>query len=414
MLGLLHLYAKYILITMKANHHGGVTFPSGFLADAACAGIKEDENLDLGILYSEQPCVVAGVFTTNRIKAAPVLLCQHLVASNMAQAVVVNSGCANACTGEQGMADAQEMAALTADKLSVAANSVLVASTGLIGMALPMERIRNGIGSLCLSKDGGDGLARAIMTTDTVPKQAIATINIGGQMVRIGGCAKGAGMIHPNMATLLAFVTTDAVIEREVLRTSLREAVDASFNMVSVDGDTSTNDTVLLLANGAAANKAIRSCTPEADLFLQGLLSLCTELAKGIARDAEGASKLIEVCVEGAASLAEARAVARTIASSSLVKTAVYGCDPNWGRVIAAAGRSGVEIVESKIDLHFGDVCLLKAGTPCNFDESSVGAILEGAEVPIRIHLNSGTFSATAWGCDLTPDYVMINSEYTT
>ncbi|MDY6834727.1 MAG: bifunctional glutamate N-acetyltransferase/amino-acid acetyltransferase ArgJ, partial [Chloroflexota bacterium] len=344
---------------MKANHQVGVTFPAGFLAGATCAGIKEGRNLDLGIIYSEQPCVAAGVFTTNKIKAAPVLLCQKCIGSNIAQAVVVNSGCANACTGEQGMADAQEMAALTADKLGVASKDVLVASTGLIGMSLPMERIRNCLGSLCLSEDGGDDLAKAIMTTDTVPKQAITTMNIGGKTVHIGGCAKGAGMIHPNMATLLAFITTDAAIEHDVLQQSLREAVDESFNMVSVDGDTSTNDTVLLLANGVAANKSIRSDTPEADLFLQGLCSVCTELAKGIARDAEGASKLIEVNVQGAASSTEARTVARTIASSSLVKTAIYGCDPNWGRVIAAVGRSGVEVVESKIDLYFGDTCLL-------------------------------------------------------
>jgi glutamate N-acetyltransferase/amino-acid N-acetyltransferase len=391
---------------------GTVTSPNGFTAGATSAGIKKEKILDLAILASEVPCDAAGLFTRNRIKAAPVVLCQQRLLGSKATGVVINSGCANACTGEQGLADAEEMAALAAAVVGTAAEQVLVASTGVIGQMLPMERLRAGMKQIALSRDGGHELARAIMTTDTVLKEVAVRVNGGGYI--IGGAAKGAGMIHPDMATLLCFLTTDARVDPGFLQSALQEAADVSFNMVSIDGDTSTNDTLLLLANRLAGNEVISADTGQARAFQQALEGLCIHLAKAIARDGEGATKMFEVAVQGAPDRAAARQVARTVVSSPLVKAAIYGNDPNWGRLLAAAGRSGVEIVESKIDLYLSDICLLKAGRPQPFDRAEAVKHLNKTEVTFILDLNLGDGSAVAWGCDLTENYAEINSHYTT
>ena len=391
---------------------GSVTSPEGFHAGATCAGVKKKDSLDLGILSSEAPCVAAGVFTTNRIKAAPVVLCQQRLQGGRVTAIVANSDCANACTGEQGLADAEEMARLAAEVIGVSPEDVLVASTGVIGQQLPMERLRAGMSQIVLSRDGGHELARAIMTTDTVPKEAAVKIDEGG--VIIGGVAKGAGMIHPDLATLLCFLTTDANVDVGFLKSALRKAADVSFNMISIDGDSSPNDTMLIMANGLAGNEPISQNRGQADAFQQALNQLCIYLAKSIARDGEGATKLVEVTVNGAPGVAEARLVARTVVSSPLVKSAIHGSDPNWGRVMAALGRSGVEVVESKIDLYLGDICVARAGCPSPYDEEEVVRVLDGNEVSIVLNLNLGSATATVWGCDLSEEYVTINSQYTT
>ncbi len=393
---------------------GTVTSPRGFHAGATYAGIKKktDGVLDLGILFSETSCVAAALFTTSRIKAAPIVLSQQRLKSGRAVAVVVNSGCANAFTGEPGLADAAEMAALAARAIGLSPEDVLVASTGVTGEPLPLELIRAGIGQIALSADGGHELARAITTTDTVQKEV--AVKAGDSGFIIGGIAKGSGMIHPELGTLLCFLTTDARVDIDFLRASLKKAVDASFNMVSIDGDTSPSDMVLIMANGLAENETITPNSEPAGVFQQALEQVCIYLAKSIARDGEGASKLIEVTVSGAASAAEARLAARTVVSSPLVKAAVHGNDPNWGRIFAAVGRSKVEVLESKIDLHLGDICLVRAGSPQPFDKNTAVQLLGKDEVPIIVNLNLGTASATAWGCDLSEEYVTINSQYTT
>jgi len=393
---------------------GTVTSPRGFHAGATDAGIKEKDkdSLDLGILFSEVPCVATALFTTNKIKAAPVVLCQQRLKSGRAVAVVVNSGCANAFTGEQGLADAAEMADLAARGSGISPGDVLVASTGVIGQPLPMEHLRAGMEQIVLSGDGGHDLTRAMMTTDTVPKEV--AVRVGDGEFTIGGVAKGSGMIHPQLATLLCFLTTDAAVDIDFLKLALRRAVDVSFNMVSIDGDTSPNDMVLLMANGLAGNATISQSTNGGDIFQQGLDQVCIHLAISIARDGEGANKLIEVTASGATSLAEARLAARAVVSSPLVKAAVHGGDPNWGRIMSAVGASGAEVVESKIDLYIGNICLVRAGQLLPFDKSSVIEVLRGREVSIGLNLNLGTATATAWGCDLSEEYVTINSQYTT
>jgi len=395
---------------------GTITSPQGFNAGATCAGIKEkaDNVLDLGTLFSEEPCVAAAVFTTNKIKAAPVTLCQQRLQEGKVVALVVNSGCANTFTGEEGLADAAEMADLVARDMGVSSENILVASTGVIGQRLPIAKIRAGIGQVVLSGDGGHELARAIMTTDTVPKEAAVTVKAGEIEFTIGGIAKGSGMIHPDMATMLCFLTTDAAVDADFLQLALKKAADISFNMVSIDGDTSPNDMVLLLANGMAGNKVITADSPEAGAFQDGLAQVCIGLAKSIARDGEGASKLIEVNVTGAVSIADARLAARTIVSSPLVKSAVHGNDPNWGRIVAAAGRSGAGMAETMIDLYLGDICLVKKGGVQPFSKQDAVALLSRDEVVIKLQLNLGNGEATAWGCDLSKEYVIINSQYTT
>jgi len=393
---------------------GTVTSPRGFHAGATYTGIKKktDGVLDLAILFSEVPCTAAALFTSNRIKAAPIVLCQQRLKTGRAVALVVNSGCANAFTGEAGLADAAEMADLAARGIGVSAEDVLVASTGVTGQRLPLELIRAGIGQIALSADGGHDLAKAIMTTDTVPKEV--AVSTGDNEFIIGGVAKGSGMIHPDLATLLCFLTSDVRVDTDFLKASLRKSVDVSFNMVSIDGDTSPNDMVLIMANGLAGNEPIKANSEQAEVFQRALDQVCIYLAKGIAGDGEGATKLIEVTVSGAVSLDEARRAARTVVSSPLVKAAVHGNDPNWGRIIAAVGRSGVEVVESKIDLYLRDICLAKAGSPSPFDRKAAVELLKKDEVSIGVNLNLGTASATAWGCDLSEEYVTINSKYTT
>ena len=405
---------------MSSKHRivpsGTVTSPAGFLAGATYAGIKTrgEDLLDLGILYSESPCVAAGVFTANKVRAAPVLLCQERIANRSARAVVVNSGCANACTGEQGLADSLEMAALAAGKLGLSPEEALVASTGVIGIPLPMERIRRGVGHVNLSRDGGHKLTRAMMTTDSFPKEMALSIRLGDRKATIGGVAKGAGMIYPDMATLLCFLSTDAALEAHFAEASLRRAVDDSFNMIAVDGDTSTNDTVLLLANGLAGNKPLKAGTSDGEIFQAALRKVCIYLARCIARDGEGATRLIEVVVDGAATEADARLAARTVVSSSLVKAAVHGADPNWGRIVAAVGRSGAEVDQSRIDLYMGKLCLLKSGSPVTFDNEEARRMLGRDEVRIIVRLRLGSSRAVAWGCDLSEQYVAINSGYAT
>jgi glutamate N-acetyltransferase/amino-acid N-acetyltransferase len=391
---------------------GTVTSAKGFKAGGIYAGIKNNarNNLDLGILLSEVACVTTGVFTLNKMKSAPVILCRKRLPSNTIRALVVNSGCANAGTGEQGMSNALAMIASAAERVGVTAEEVLVASTGLIGKQLPIDSIVSALRETKLSPDGGHTLAEAILTTDTNTKEV--SVKTGG--FTIGGIAKGSGMVHPNMGTLLCFLATDASVDMDFLVPALRQAVDISFNMVSIDGDTSPNDTVLLMANGLAGNEVITQQSKQAALFQQALDKVCIHLAKTIASDGEGASKLIEATVSGAASTSDARAAARTIIGSPLVKAAIHGNNPNWGRIVAAAGRSGAELVESRLDLQIGGIYLIKRGNLLTFDRDKVVQALENSQVAIDLNLNLGEARATAWGCDLSPEYVTINSKHTT
>lgn len=395
---------------------GGVTSPQGFLAGATSASIKPSaaERLDLALLQALAPCTARAVYTTNRIKAAPLLVTQEHLSDGRAQAIIVNSGNANCMTGPQGMRDAREMAEMAADRLRIPISDVVVASTGVTGRTLPMEQIRLAVPRIHPTEDGGDAFAHAIMTTDTVDKQAAVRFTHEGREYTIGGCAKGSGMIHPQMATMLAFLATDAPVETSALHQSLREAVDASLNMITVDGDTSTNDMAVILASGAAGGEVMQEEHPALPAFQGALREVCTNLARQLARDGEGATKLIEVLVEGAASTEDARLAARAVAGSPLVKAAIHGDDPNWGRILAAAGRSGAELEENTVTLHLQGVCLFEAGTVMPLDEPALAGALSTAEVHIRLHLGLGEGAATAWGCDLSAEYVRINSEYTT
>ncbi len=404
-------------IAAEVHLHGAhVTTPRGFLAGATYAGMKTygEGKLDLGLLYSERRCAAAATFTRNRVRGAPVIVSERHLADGHAQAVVANAGCANVATGAEGIADAEEMAAASAQALGIRAEDVVVASTGVIGHRLPMDRIRQSIPGIELSPAGGAELARAIMTTDTRPKTAGASFHAGGEEYTIGGIAKGSGMIHPDMATMFAIMTTDASCSPEFLRESLRAAVDESLNMVSVDHDTSTSDMALVLANGAAGGSPLEASPAARDIFRSALLQVCCSLARQIARDGEGATKLIEVQVEGAAHREDARRAARTISASPLVKTAVFGCDPNWGRVLMAAGRSGAALDQDRTSVWLGDICTFERGRPAPYSEVAASEYLGREEVVIRIDLGVGEATATAWGCDLTEDYVRINSEYTT
>ena len=395
--------------------HGTVTAPSGFRAGAVYAGIKTagEGKLDVALLASDLPCTAAAMFTRNNVKGAPVLVSQEHVADGRLQAIVVNAGIANVAMGASGMANAREMCALAAGKLGIAAGDVLVGSTGIIGKPLPMAKIRDGIARVEMRPDGGDDFARAIMTTDTRVKSAAMRVRCDGRVYSIGAAAKGSGMIHPDMATMFCFLTTDAPAERAFLADALRSAVDDSLNMISVDNDTSTSDTTAILANGAAGGSIIDAAHPAAAAFRAGLRGMCIEMAKMLARDGEGAEKLIEVRVEGAATDADARAAARTISASPLVKTAVHGNDPNWGRLLMAAGRSGAQLDLARTRVWLGDTAVF-AGEPLPYDEQAACDELRSADVLLRIDLGSGDASATAWGCDMTTDYVRINSDYTT
>jgi glutamate N-acetyltransferase/amino-acid N-acetyltransferase len=395
---------------------GTVTTPKGYVAGATYAGLKTyaEDKLDLGLLLSQRPSSVAGMFTTSTVTSPSVQLTQERVSRDKVRALVVNSGIANACVGEQGYADAKEATAQAAKRMGVKPGEVLIGSTGIIGVELPMALVRTGIGEIELSEDGGHSLARAIVTTDTRPKEGAVAFEVQGKTVSVGGIAKGSGMIHPNMATMLCFLATDAEIESPFLKKALKQAVDSSLNMLSVDGDSSTNDTALIFANGAAEAGVITEGSPEGDLFQQALDQLCVYLTRELARDGEGANKLIEITVEGATTTAAARLAAKTVVSSSLVKSAVHGADPNWGRIIAALGRSGAEVEESKIALYVNDVCIMEDGRPIPFHRDGVVALMQRPEVSFRIKLNLGEGRATAWGCNLSEEYVTFNSAYTT
>ncbi len=396
---------------------GTVTTPQGFRAGATYAGLKTfaEDKLDLGILLSQTACATAGVFTTSTVKSPTVTVDRQRLAQGIPmRGLIVNAGIANTCVGEQGFIDAEEMTTLAAQKTGATPEQILVCSTGVIGVELPMSLIRSGVEQLELTGRGGPDLARAIMTTDTRPKEVAVSFEVGGRQAALGGIAKGSGMIHPNMATMLSFLTTDAAVEREFLQNALSRVADETYNMLTVDGDSSTNDTVLLLANGTARNPEITAGSADADTFMAALRQVCTYLTQELARDGEGANHLIIVEVAGALDTADARSAARTIASSSLVKSAVYGVDPNWGRVLAALGRSGAAAEEDKIDLFVNGVCIMEAGKPIPFHRDAVVAQMRRPEVTFRLQLNLGSGEATAWGCDLTEEYVIINSAYTT
>ncbi len=392
---------------------GSITVPQGFRAAGVKARIRYDKK-DLALIVSDVPAAAAGVFTTNAVKAAPVVLSAQHLADGRARAVVVNSGCANACTGEEGMAMAVEMAREAAGHLSISPEDVIVASTGVIGEKLPMDRIKDGITEAFreLSSRGGHDAALAIMTTDTVPKEALVQFEVNGTTVSVGGIAKGSGMIMPNMATMLAFVTTDAAITSELLQKALRYVTARTFNMVTVDGDTSTNDSLVVMANGLAGHGTIEREDENFYAFRNALEKVCTALARMIARDGEGATKLIEVEVRNAPTFADARKVAMAVANSNLVKTAVFGEDANWGRIICAAGYSGADINPGKIDIFIGDEKMAENGAGLNFSEERAKEVLGREEVRITVDLHHGTEKATAWTCDFSFDYVKINASY--
>ncbi len=402
--------------SFKQIQNGTITSAKGFEAGAVYAGINKHSlfKLDVALLHSETACNTAAVFTTNKVKAAPVRLCQKMLPSNKIRALMVNSGIANACTGREGLQDAQTITEMVADKLNLHPENVLNMSTWVIGRRLPLNLIKSYLPQIKLSKDGGHDFARAIMTTDTCLKETAIRVEGKSGSYTIGGVAKGAGMIAPNMATTLCFITTDAAIDAETLKICLKKAADLSFNMISVDGDTSTNDTLLIMSNGRAGNPPIKKGSSKLQAFQRYLNEVCIYLAKCVAKDGEGATKLITVKVTGAASIKEARLAAKTIASSNLVKTAVHGADPNWGRIISAAGRSGAAFDETIAGLKIGSVELWRQGMLVDFDLEQIRHELTAAEVTIELNLNIGIATAVAWGCDMSEEYVTINSEYTT
>lgn len=393
---------------------GGITAPQGFQAAGVAAGIRKKGKKDVALVYSKVLANTAAVYTINKFKAAPLQVTEENLANGKAQAMVINSGIANACMGEEGVKTAKEMAEITAKVLDISPEDVVVASTGLIGVPLPMDILEQGIKDAAeeLKEAGGCDAAEAIMTTDLAKKEVAVELQLAGQKITIGAMAKGSGMIHPNMATMLGFITTDVVIESKCLQQVLKNAVNTTFNMVSVDGDTSTNDMVVIMANGAAKNPELTLESEYLADFQNAVIEVCTILAKKIAEDGEGATKLLEVEVLGAQSLADARQAAKAIISSSLVKSAIFGEDANWGRIITALGYSGAEVDPLKVDVYLGDLLMAEKGTGQAFDEEKAREILQQKEVKIKVELNLGEFGAKAWGCDLSYDYVRINAEY--
>ncbi len=392
----------------------GATAPAGFSAAGVACGVRYKGRRDLGLLFSNEAGGTAAVaLTTNLLRAAPLLVTGEAVEGGDVRAVVVNSGVANAATGERGLENAYGMQALAAAELELEPGEVAVASTGVIGEHLPMNRIEAGIKDAAASlSDDGSGFAEAILTTDTRTKEAVAAVEVGGKTVTVGGVAKGSGMIHPNMATMLAFVTTDAAVEKECLQSALSGATERTFNRITVDGDTSPNDMVLLMANGAAGNEPLTQSSPDYPAFEEAVEAVMRELAKEIARDGEGATKLVEVVVEGAADEASAATLAKAVAGSNLCKAAVYGEDANWGRVLNAMGYSGVPFEPEGVDLYFGPVKVFAKGEPVPHDPAEANVTLTEDEVMVTARLGEGAASATAWGCDLTEEYVRINGSY--
>lgn len=400
---------------------GGVTAAKGYEAASTAAGIKYQGRTDMALIYSQVPCVSAGTFTTNVVKAAPVKWDRQIVDSGAGvQAVVVNSGIANACTGEEGMGYCKETAEAAAKALNIDAAGVLVGSTGVIGMQLPMQKLVDGIqvlaGKKAESLQSGHDAALAIMTTDTVEKEMAVEIEIGGKTVTIGGMSKGSGMIHPNMCTMLAFITTDAAITKEALQKALSEDVEDTYNMISVDGDTSTNDTAILLANGLAGNQEITYASPEYETFKEALHMVNETLAKKMAGDGEGATALFEVKVVGAESIKQAKTLAKSVVCSNLTKAAIAGHDANWGRILCAMGYSGVQFDPEKVDLFFeskaGKLQIIENGVATDYSEEAATKILSEPEITATADIKMGDYSATAWGCDLTHEYININADY--
>ncbi len=404
-------------MSLTPIENGSVTSPRGFRAGAVHAGIRSDtppDVLDVTILIADgEGTTGAAVFTKNRVTAAPVIVSREHIERAAPRAVVVNSGNANAAVGPQGIADARATAEMAANRLGLSADEVLVCSTGVIGVPMPMSVMRGGIEAVEPRADGGHDFAQAIITTDTRIKECAVTVQIGGRTVTVAGAAKGSGMIHPDMATMLAFLTTDAAVEQDCLRRVIGRAVDRSFNMISVDGDTSTNDTVIMIANGAAGNPAVSGGEDEAAIE-EAITYVSLELARAIVRDGEGATTLIEINVSGARSDDDARLAARVISTSPLVKTAVFGNDPNWGRVMMALGRSGADVEESRVTLHFNDICVLRDGQAQPFPREEAVERMKRPDVRFDVALGLGDGAATAWTCDFSYEYVRINGEYTT
>lgn len=396
---------------------GGITAPRGFAAAGVHCGIKRVKK-DLALVFSEEPAHAAAVFTTSKVQAAPVLVDKlQLKKSSVIRAVVINSGNANACTGEPGLNDAWAMVKSTAAALNIPFGEVLVSSTGVIGQYLPIEKIQTGItdAAAMLSREGHVAAAEAIMTTDTFPKELAVTVDLDGTVCTIGGMVKGSGMIAPNMATMLGFITTDASISSDLLHAALRQAVDHSFNRISVDGDTSTNDMVVVLANGLAENKELRDAQdPSFGAFYEALEHLLVKLSKMIVLDGEGATKFVEIVVSGASSEDVAVCAAKAIANSNLVKTAIHGEDANWGRILAAIGYSGIEFNPADVEIYFNDLPIVRQNYTIDFSEERAKAILRQKEIRITVNLNQGASSASFWTCDLSREYVAINAHYRT
>ncbi len=399
---------------IKQVKDGNILTPQGFKTDGVRAGLRYDKN-DIGVIFTEKPATSAAVYTKNVVQAAPILVTKDSVEKEgKLHGIIVNSGCANAVTGEQGLKDAYEMRKLVAEKFGVDEHLFAVASTGVIGELLNMEKVAKGIEILNPTNtlDAASNFETAIMTTDLIPKHCAFEAIIDGKKVSIGGAAKGSGMIHPNMATMLGFITTDAVIDSTDLLVALREVTNDTFNQITVDGDTSTNDMVLVLANGEAGNEPLSSTHPEWSVFVELLKQTSETLAKKIAKDGEGATKLIEVNVHGMGTKEEAQMLGKTVVGSSLVKTAAFGADANWGRIIAAMGRSGMSFNPKQVTIAFGDIVVLQDGEPVVFSEEEALAYLQQDTIVINVYLKEGTASGTAWGCDLTYEYVKINGSY--
>ncbi|WP_294521004.1 bifunctional glutamate N-acetyltransferase/amino-acid acetyltransferase ArgJ [uncultured Anaerovibrio sp.] len=394
----------------------GVTFPKGFKAAGVKAGIKKSGNLDLALIYTEKEAAVAGVFTKNAVAAAPVIVDKEHIKDGKAHAIVANAGCANACTGEIGLKNAQEMAKLAAAELGCDPYDVLVGSTGIIGVNLPMDKMAAGIKAAAaeLSEEGSVNAGNAIITTDTYSKACSFAVEIGGKEVRFGAIAKGSGMIQPNMATMLCYISTDANIGAPLLQKTLSDIVEVTFNMISVDGDMSTNDTVLVLANGEAGNAEIQEGTEAYSKFYDALKTICQELSKRIAADGEGATKFLTINVNGTKTFEDAKTVAMSIAKSPLVKTAFFGEDPNWGRVICAVGYAGVPMVPEKTVIKFGDIPVYANGLGADFDAEKLAQVMAEHDIVIDVEMGMGDVSATVWSCDFSYEYVKINGEYHT
>lgn len=404
------------MIPIKINDPAGVTFAKGFKAAGIVAGLKKSGNKDLALIYTETPAAVAGTFTQNKVAAAPVHVSKLTVKNGTAHAVISNAGCANACTGDEGLKNAHIMGEVTAKTLGCKPEEVIVGSTGVIGVQLPMDTITAGIPKVAaeLSPTGSADASAAILTTDTKSKTATATFTVGGKEVHIGGIAKGSGMIRPNMATMLCYITTDLAITPALLQKALSTAVNLSFNMISVDGDMSTNDMCIVLANGLAGNDIIDTENEDFETVKEVLKNITIELAKQIAADGEGAGKFITINIHNAVDFNDAKTVGMAVANSPLVKTAFFGEDPNWGRIICAVGYSGANMVPEKTTLSIGGIPIFTKGMGTDYDEAALRAIMAEHDIVVDIDLNQGTESATVWTCDLTYGYVKINGEYHT